>query len=72
MKTKIILLAFTLSLSSVHAEINEPPSLSLTKAASIAEAKLIELKLPAEYYLRSIRYFPISHDDAAPHYLAVA
>jgi len=36
----------------------EPPSLTLDKAAAIAQKKLEELKLPPEFFLRKIDYYP--------------
>lgn len=48
----------------------DPPSLLLDKAATIAQKKLEELKLPPEYFLRSIVYSPVSEQTPIACYIA--
>jgi hypothetical protein len=47
-----------------------PPSLSLPKAAAIAQTHLESLELPPEFYLRGIHYQPPSDKEPEGCYLA--
>lgn len=54
---------------------NEPPvpppaSMPLEKAAAIAQNKLTEMKLPPEYFLRSVVYSPASEKEPVACYIA--
>jgi hypothetical protein len=71
MKTTLLSVATLLSLIALlHSEPSAPPSLSLPKAAAIAQTTLDGLKLPPEYFLKSISYQPASDKEPTAFYLA--
>lgn len=48
----------TLASISVLQATQDPPPISMFEAAAIAQTKLAELKLPPEFFLRKIEYYP--------------
>ena len=54
----------------ILAQPKEPPSLSLVKAAMIAEAGIKSLNLPKDHFFRYIAYLPARPEDSNDHYRA--
>lgn len=67
-KLTTLLVVLVATFSARGQQHDAPPSLSLVEAASIAEAKIIEMKLPAEFYLRSIYLNNPTASDSGPRY----
>ena len=68
MKTSSIICAIVLCISTLRAD--EAPSLSLEKAAQIAQATLINLHLPADNFLRSISLQHNTSESPSDFYIA--
>jgi len=63
--------ALTLAAISVlQANTDKPPSLPIDKAAAIAKKVVEEMKLPPQYFVRLMAYYPESNDKNPDRYIA--
>jgi hypothetical protein len=66
----ILTIALIAATTLLRAEPPTPPSLPLAKAVAIAQTTLDSLKLPPEYFLRSISYRPLTDKEPTAFYRA--